>query len=59
MPPTNEMWIKMAYWLMSNPSYSPKALVDLLLDRYPKMTLNQAWTAVALYRNEHHTLENQ
>jgi len=56
MPPTNEIWLKLTYWLANNPHYDAKALVELLRDRFPQMTENEAWTAVAKYRNERHSI---
>lgn len=56
MPPTNELWLRLTYWIMSNPAYSAEALVKLVRNRYPQMTANQAWTAVALFRNERHSM---
>jgi len=59
MPPTNELWLRLAYWLANNPKLTIEELVDLLRDRFPKMTNNDAWTAVARYRNERHSLEQK
>jgi hypothetical protein len=59
MPPTDELWIRMAYWIANNPGIISEEIVELLRDRFPKMTENQAWTAVAQYRNERHSLQEK
>ena len=55
MPPTDELWIKMAYWLANNPGLISEELVELLRERFPQMNEDQAWIAVARFRNERHT----
>jgi hypothetical protein len=57
MPPTDEMWLKIAFWCGMNPGMISEEIVALLRERYPKMTENEAWVTVARYRNERHTLQ--
>ena len=56
MPTTDELWLKMAYWQANNPDMTRERMIELLMERYPKMTKGEAWTAVVRYRNEKHTL---
>lgn len=59
MPPTDELWIRMAYWIANNPGIISEEIVELLRDRFPKMTENDAWIRVAQYRNERHSQESR
>jgi hypothetical protein len=59
MPPTDEMWLRLTYWLANDPGLIPEELVGRLMERYPAMTENQAWTSIARFRNERHTIQEQ
>ncbi len=56
MPTTDEMWLKITFWIGMNPSIKTEEIVAILRERYPKMTENEAWITVARYRNERHSL---